>query len=167
MYSSATVDTSDAVITLEREEESALAARNLLPEAIYRADGIGPAVELGADRGKLLVVTMSINHVVEQESLIVSIYGSADGTNWAARPLVTYPQKYYCGLYSVLLNLANHPDIRFLRVQWAIKRWGKTTSLPLFSFNLYAEESGARITAAAEYSTRSVLRLPVAHAGAA
>jgi len=130
-------------------EESMKKARYLLPEHVSRHDGIGPAMELGPDCGKLLVITLGINHVIEHGGLIVSIWGSEDGVNWGAKPLVSFPQKYYCGLYSSLLNLVGHPEIRFLRPQWTMKGWGaKNSSLPMFSFNLFLEESGSRLSTA-------------------
>jgi len=106
-------------------------------------------MDLGADCGKLFVVTLGINHVVEHGGLIVSIWGSADGMDWGTRPLVSFPQKYYCGLYSSLLNLVGRPDIRYLRPQWSMKGWGeKSNTIPLFSFHLFVEESGSRLSTA-------------------
>jgi len=63
----------------------------LLPESIARADGIGPEIDLGPKRGKLLVLTLGITRILEQESLEVSVWGSPDGTSWSARPLAKYP----------------------------------------------------------------------------
>jgi len=120
----------------------------LLPEHMSRTDGIGPALDLGVKCGKLLVATLGINHVVEHGGLVVSIWGSSDGVDWGNKPLVCFPQKYYCGLYSVLLNLATNPEIRYLRPQWSMKAWAKRHTLPLFSFQLFVEESGSRLTSA-------------------
>ncbi len=120
----------------------------LLPELMSRADDVGPAMDLGAKRGKLLVVTLGITHVVQHGGLNVAIYGSKDGVNWGSKPLVSFPQKYYCGLYSKLLNLATNPEIRYLRPQWSMKAWAKSQTIPLFSFQLFVEESGERLTTA-------------------
>src|ERR1035438_1956820 len=89
----------------------------LLPESIARADGMGPEIDLGSKRGKLLVLTLGITRILEQESLEVSVWGSIDGENWGSRPLATYPPKFYCGIYSILLNLVSRQDVRFVRVQ--------------------------------------------------
>jgi hypothetical protein len=121
----------------------------LLPESIARSDGKGPEIDLGPKRGKLLVLTLGITRILEQESLEVSVWGSADGDNWDSRPLATYPPKFYCGIYSILLNLASRPDVRFLRVEWKMSRWSRQEFTPMFGFYLYAEESGARMNAAA------------------
>jgi hypothetical protein len=121
----------------------------LLPESIARSDGKGPEIDLGPKRGKLLVLTLGITRILEQESLEVSVWGSADGENWGPRPLSTYPPKFYCGIYSILLNLVSRPDVRFLRVQWKMSTWSRQDMSPMFGFYLYAEESGARMNAAA------------------
>jgi len=120
----------------------------LLPESIARADGIGPEIDLGPKRGKLLVLTLGITRILEQESLEVTVWGSPDGESWSARPLAKYPPKYYCGLYSILLNLGSHAEVRYVRVQWKMSRWSKRDTLPMFGFYVYAEESGSRISAA-------------------
>ena len=120
----------------------------LLPESIARADGIGPEIDLGSKRGKLLVLTLGITRILEQESLEVSVWGSSDGETWSARPLAKYPPKFYCGLYSILLNLGSHPETRFVRVHWKMSRWSKRDTLPMFGFYVYAEESGSRVSTA-------------------
>jgi len=120
----------------------------LLPESIARADGTGPEFDLVSKRGKLLVLTLGITRIIEQESLEVSIWGSPDTERWGLRPLATFPPKFYCGIYSVLLNLAGHPDVRYVRVGWKMSRWSKAETMPMFGFYVYAEESGARISAA-------------------
>ena len=120
----------------------------LLPESIARADGIGPEIDLGRYQGKLLVLTLGINRIIEQESLEVSVWGSADGESWGSRPLATFPPKFYCGLYSTLLNLAGRPELRYARVQWKMSRWSRQEPTPMFGFYVYAEESGSRVSAA-------------------
>jgi len=120
----------------------------LLPESIARADGTGPEFDLGPKRGKLLVLTLEITRIIEQESLEVLVWGSPDGERWTLQPLAAFPPKYYCGIYSTLLNLATKPDVRFVRVTWKMSRWSKGETRPMFGFYVYAEESGARISAA-------------------
>jgi hypothetical protein len=120
----------------------------LLTESVARADGMGPEIDLGRSRGKLLVLTLGITRILEQESIEVSILGSPDGEKWGSRPLAKFPPKFYCGMYSILLNMASHPDARFVRVQWKMSRWKNSEALPLVGFFVYAEESGARVSAA-------------------
>jgi hypothetical protein len=119
----------------------------LLPESIARADGTGPEIDLGSKRGKLLVLTLGITRILEQESLELSVFGSPDGEKWGS-PLAKFPPKFYCGLYSILLNLGSRNDVRFVRVQWTMSRWSKRESMPMFGFYVYAEESGARVSTA-------------------
>jgi hypothetical protein len=116
----------------------------LLPDSVHRLDGAGPTVDLDDYSGKLLVVTLDVNAVVERTGLIVSVWGSPDRIEW--KPLVTLRQRQYCGVYSALLNLAQNPDLRFVRVQWSMSRWGKGESVAQFGFQVFLEESGARIS---------------------
>ena len=120
----------------------------LLPESIARADGTGPEIDLGTKRGKLLVLTLGITRILEQESLEVSVWGSPDGERWGHRPLAKFRPKFYCGLYSILLNLGSQDDVHFVRVQWKMSRWSKRETVPMFGFYVYAEESGARVSVA-------------------
>src|SRR5689334_19447670 len=122
--------------------------RFLLPTCTAQADGFGPKVELGPDAGKLLVLTLGISRILEQERLIVSIWGSPDGSDWGATPLAAFPAKFYCGMYSILLNLAKRPDLKYIRAEWKMNRWGKNDQVPLFEFYIFAEKSGSRVSAA-------------------
>ena len=122
---------------------------SLLSEVTAEADGIGPVSDLDQDAGRLLVLTLAITRIVEQGSLDASIWGSPDKVNWGAKPLVAIPQKSYCGMYSMLLNLSARPEIKYLRVQWKVSRWTKGSPIPLFGFYVDAEPSGTRIRAAA------------------
>ncbi len=123
----------------------------LLPETTAHADGNGPAINLSSQGGKLLVLTLGISTVLQQECLDVSVWGSSDGENWDSGPLVTYPPKFCCGIYPILLNLnlVSRQEIRFVRVQWKMSRWSKREVTPMFGFSVFAEESGARMRMAA------------------
>jgi hypothetical protein len=112
----------------------------LLPETVVREDGIGPEQELGASQGKQLLLTLGITRIIEQESLDVSVWGSTDKSNWGTKPLARFPQKFYCGTYQILLDLSSHEDIRYLRVQWKVNRWGRGAAKPLFDFYVFARE---------------------------
>jgi hypothetical protein len=120
----------------------------LLPESIVRADGAGSEIDLGSKRGKLLVLTLGITRILEQESLEVTVCGSVDGEYWDSKPLAKFPPKYYCGLYSILLNLGSRSEVRFLRVHWKMSRWSKRETMPMFGFYVYLEESGSRVSVA-------------------
>ena len=106
----------------------------LLPEIVAQKAGSGPEVDVGGQQGKLLVLTLSIGQVVQKEGLVVSIWGSSDGLDWGHKPLLTLPEKYYCGMYSALLNLAKYPAVRYSRVGWKMRRWDRATPCPRSAF---------------------------------
>ena len=112
----------------------------ILPETTIREAGTGPVVDLGENRGNLLLLTLGITRIIEQESLDISIWGSADGAEWGAKPLLSFPQKFYCGTYQIMLDLREHADLRFLRVKYQAHRWGKGDPKPLFGAYVFAQE---------------------------
>lgn len=111
----------------------------LVPPCMEHADGTGPAVAV--KRGKLLVITVGVNHVVEKESLTLSIWGSANGKDWGATPLIVLPQKSYGGIYSTFLDLAKFPDVRYLHAQWNMLRWDHGDTPTLFGFYVSVQET--------------------------
>ncbi len=113
----------------------------LLPEIVARKDGAGTEMELAAGAGRPVLLTLGITNSIEQESLDVAIHGSADGQAWTDKPLLTFPQKFYCGTYTLLLDLSGHPEVRYLRVQWKMSRWGRGEPTPLFGFYLFAQHT--------------------------
>jgi hypothetical protein len=113
----------------------------LLEETTVREAGTGPAIGIGDQAGEALILTLGITRIIEQESLDVSIWGSADGTEWGARPVATFPQKFYCGTYQVFCDLTGRPEVRYLRAKWAVNRWGKGDPKPRFSLYLFAQAS--------------------------
>ena len=112
----------------------------LLPETTVREAGEGPAIALGSDPGSVLTLTLGITRIIEQESLDLSIWGSADGTEWGAQPVITFPQKFYCGTYQLVLDLSDRPDVKYLRAKWQVNRWGKGDPTPLFDLFLFVKE---------------------------
>jgi len=107
----------------------------LLPETVARENGTGAEM---ACESRVIQLTLGITRIIAQESLEVSVWGSADGEQW--RPLVTFPQKFYCGFYAINLDLSRHQDVRHLRAQWKMGRWLSGEQAPLFGFYLRAEE---------------------------
>lgn len=120
----------------------------LLPETTVREAGDGSVLDLGGAQARMVLLTLGITRIIEQESLDVSILGSADGNEWGAKPLIGFPQKFYCGTYQILLDLTQHPDVKFVRVKWDAQRWGKGDSKPLFGFYVFAQEMRQQILAA-------------------
>ena len=119
----------------------------LFPENIAREDGHGAEISLGDSRARSLLLTLGITRILEQGSLDVAIWGSADGQAW--QPLASFPQKFYCGTYSMMLDLSRRLEIRYLRAQWRISRWGGGASKPLAGFYLFAEVGKMQVAGAA------------------
>lgn len=119
----------------------------LLPETTVREAGTGPDIVLGAERGGTLILTLGITRIIEQESLDISIWGSADGKDFGTKPLISFPQKFYCGTYQILLDLSEHENIRYLRAKWQMNRWGKGDPKPLFTVYLFVQQMDRQLAA--------------------
>jgi hypothetical protein len=89
--------------------------------------------------GKTLQITFGITEVNEQSSLEVLVFGSANGTDWDAKPLTQFPQKFYKGIYTILLDLSVRPEVQYLKVRYKAARWGHWTSPPEFRCYVFAE----------------------------
>lgn len=113
----------------------------LLEEIVVRQDGAGLPIDLGDSRPQSLNLTLGITRIIEQESLDLSIWASTDGENWGDKPVVAFPQKFYCGVYTLMVDLARHPNAKYLRAQWKVNRWGKGEQKPLFGIYLFAQPS--------------------------
>jgi hypothetical protein len=101
---------------------------------------VSPSFDLGALAGKPLLIILRITDIIEQESLHVSIWASADGEDWGARALFWYPEKFYRGVTPAALNLQQRPEIRFLQVRWEVNRWGRGYPRPHFKFAVEIQE---------------------------
>ncbi|MDQ1387561.1 MAG: hypothetical protein QOF56_1015 [Acidobacteriaceae bacterium] len=107
---------------------------------VVSAKGDSPYVDLNSATGRVFLLTLEITKIIEQESLEISISGSADGTTWGAKPVVTFPQKFYVGQSPLLLDLTSHADVKFVRAHWEVARWGRGTETPMFEFSLKFKE---------------------------
>ena len=109
------------------------------------AKGDGPTVDVSGAAGRVFLLTLEITKIIEQESLEVSISGSADGVAWGAKPVVAFPQKFYCGQAPLLLDLTAHPDVKFVRAHWEVARWGRGVETPMFEFDVRLKEIPADV----------------------
>jgi hypothetical protein len=127
------------------------------PNTVVGAKGDGPAVDVSGAANRVFLVTLTITRIVEQESLDLSIFGSADGSTWGAKSIAAFPQKFYCGESPLLLDLTPHPDVKFVRAHWDVARWGRGTEIPMFEFGATMKEVPIDILkeAAAESKTRA------------
>ena len=73
-----------------------LAAETVLIPAntVVTAKGDGQAVDVSGAAGRVLLATLSITKIIEQESLDVAIFGSADGVTWELKSLAAFRQEF-------------------------------------------------------------------------
>ncbi len=114
-------------------------------QTVVSAKGDGPTVDVSGAASRVFLLTLEITKIIEQESLEVSVHGSADGTAWEAKAVVAFPQKFYCGETPLLLDLTAHPDVKFVRAHWEVARWGRGTETPMFEFSVRLKEIPADV----------------------
>src|SRR5580658_9342401 len=127
-------------------------------KTVVSAKGDGPTVDVSGAAGRVFLLTLEITKIIEQESLEVSISGSADGAAWGAKPVVTFAQKFYCGQSPLLLDLTAHPDVKFVRAHWEVARWGRGTETPMFEFGLTLKEIPPEILREATAEARALAK---------
>jgi hypothetical protein len=114
-------------------------------KTVVSAKGESPAVDVSGAPGRVFLLTLEISEIIEQESLDVSVHGSADGATWGAKPVAAFPQKFYRGEFLLLLDLTAHPDVKFVRAQWSVGRWGRGGETPMFEFGVRLKEVPADV----------------------
>ncbi len=116
-------------------------------KTIISAKGDGPAVDISSALSRIFLLTLDITDVVEQESIEVSIFTSADGQAWSAKPALRFEQMFYREQRSMLLDLTGQPDVNFLRAHWEVNRWGRGTDSVRFEVGLRLREVPAAMLA--------------------
>jgi hypothetical protein len=109
-------------------------------KTVINTKGDSAAVDVSGAANRVFLLNLNITNIVEQESLDVSVYGSADGTTWGPKPLTTFPQKFYRGQHPLLLDLTAQPTVKFLRAHWEVGRWGRGSETPMFEFGVSLKE---------------------------
>ena len=112
----------------------------LVPQTTIHGKGDGPSLDISSASSRVFLLTLDITNIVEQESLDISIYGSADGATWGAKPVAAFPQKFYRGQHPLLVDLSGNSAVKFVRAHWEAVRWGRGTETPMFEFNLTMKE---------------------------
>jgi hypothetical protein len=112
---------------------------------VVTAKGDGSAVDVSGATSRVFLVTLAITKIIEQESIDLSVYGSADGATWGAKSIAALPQKFYCEEAPLLLDLTAQPDVKFVRAHWEVARWGRGTETPMFEFGATLKEVPANI----------------------
>jgi hypothetical protein len=95
-------------------------------------NGEAQPYDISASPSRTFLCTMLITDQIEQESIDISIWGSADGQNWGTKPLLMMPQRFYRGETRQVLDLTLKPDVRFIRARWELVRWGRVAPHPMF-----------------------------------
>jgi hypothetical protein len=114
-------------------------------KTVVSAKGDGPTVDVSGAGNRVFLLSLNITGIVEQESLDVSIFGSTDGATWGAKPVTNFPQKFYHAQHPLLLDLAGHAEVKFLRAHWEVSRWGRGSETPMFEFHVTIKEVPADI----------------------
>jgi hypothetical protein len=112
---------------------------------VVSAKGDGASIDVSGATNRVFLVTLAVTKIIEQESLDLSVYGSADGVTWGAKSLAAFPQKFYCGESPLLLDLTTHLDVKFVRAHWEVARWGRGVETPMFEFGATMKEVPANI----------------------
>ncbi len=104
------------------------------------ANGDGVALDISASATRTFLCRLTVTEQIEQESLDVSIWGSADGEIWTKKPLLKLPQQFYRGTTKMILDLSLRPETKFIRARWELNRWGRVAPTPMFVASLELEE---------------------------
>lgn len=113
------------------------------------AKGDGEVIDVSGASSRTFLITLDIREIVEQESLDFSVLGSADGTTWEPKAVLSFPQKFYKGESPMLMDLQERPEIKFVRAHWEVNRWGRGPEQPMFVFQAALREVPAEILAEA------------------
>ncbi len=104
------------------------------------ANGDGQALQVSTSETRTFLCILNVTEQIEQESLDVSIWGSADGQEFGKRPLLKIPQQFYCGSTKMVLDISARPEVQFLRAKWELNRWGRVAPTPMFVAELELTE---------------------------
>jgi len=78
-------------------------------------NGDGAAFDISASATRTFLCRLTLTDQIEQESLDVSIWGSADGEMWTKKPLLKLPQQFYRGTTKMILDLSLRPETKLIR----------------------------------------------------
>ena len=114
---------------------------DLIPhDTCLEANGEGPGFDISASPTRTFLCRLTVSDQIEQESLDVSLWGSADGQTWTKKPLLMLPQQFYRGATKMILDLSLRLDTKFIRASWELNRWGRVAPTPMFVAGLELEE---------------------------
>jgi hypothetical protein len=110
------------------------------PRTLLEENGKGQPVDIRGSGTRTFYCTMLVFDQIEQESVDVAIWGSADGENWGTHPVLKLPQQFYRGETRAVLELALVPEVNFIRAGWELNRWGRVAPTPMFVLGLHLAE---------------------------
>lgn len=110
------------------------------PGTRVEESGYGAAVDVRASQTRTFFCRLEITDQIEQESIDVSVWGSPDGENWGAFPVLKLPQQFYRGETRAVLDLTLVPEVNFIRAGWELNRWGRGAPLPMFVIGVRLSE---------------------------
>jgi hypothetical protein len=110
------------------------------PKTAITGKGDSGALDIREAGNRVFLLTLSISSVVEHEAIEVSVFTSADGTAWEAKPIASLPQKFYVGEYPLLVDLSAVPDAKFVRAHWEVSRWGRGANALKFEVGVRLRE---------------------------
>ncbi|MGC1687977.1 MAG: hypothetical protein WA734_20275 [Candidatus Acidiferrales bacterium] len=120
------------------------ASFNLIsPGTRVTSNGHGDPVDVRASQSRTFLCSLQITDQIEQESVDVSIWGSADGQDFGKQPILKIPQRFYRGETRQILDLTTRPELNFIRANWDLARWGRVAPHPMFVIGLRLEEVSA------------------------
>jgi hypothetical protein len=96
------------------------------------ASADGASFNISESATRTFLCRLTVTDQIEQESLDVSIWGSADGQTWPKKPLLKLPQQFYRGTTKLVLDLSLRPEVKFIRARWDLNRWGRVAPTPMF-----------------------------------
>jgi hypothetical protein len=100
----------------------------------------GQPFDISATSTRTFLCELSVTDQLEQESLEVSLWGSADGQDFGKKPYLKIPQQFYRSTTKMVLDLSLRPEVRFLRARWELNRWGRVAPTPMFVAGLTLTE---------------------------
>jgi len=110
------------------------------PGTRLTANGEGRPFDISSSQTRTFICSMEITDQMEQESVDISVWGSADGQEFGKMPLLKMPQRFYRGETRQVLDLSLKPEVRFIRAKYELTRWGRVAPHPMFVLGFQVSE---------------------------
>ncbi len=110
------------------------------PGTRLTSNGEGQPFDISSSQTRTFICSMQITDQMEQESVDISVWGSADGQDFGKMPLLKMPQRFYRGGTRQILDLSLKPEISFIRAKYDLARWGRVAPHPMFVLGFQVNE---------------------------